>query len=61
MTHPMDLRGTPTHVCVCGCNQFMVRCLFENYELAMYFRDMFCVSCGSVLTAPIPLDKEESI
>lgn len=57
--NPMDLRGTPTHVCVCGSNQFMVRAIFDNYEIATYFLDMICASCGSLLTAPTPVDREE--
>ena len=61
MESAMDLRGTPTHVCPCGSNQFLVRCIFDDYEIGMYFRDMLCVSCGSLLTAPIPTDKEESL
>lgn len=54
----VDLRGTPTHVCPCGSEQFFVRCVFDNYEIGMYFRDMQCVNCGSLLTAPTPPDKE---
>ena len=57
--NPMDWRGTPTHVCVCGSNQFMVRAIFDNYEIATYFLDMICASCGSLLTAPTPVDREE--
>lgn len=55
----MDLRGTPTHVCPCGSNQFFVRCIFDDYEIGMYFTDMQCVSCGSLLTAPTLMDKDE--
>jgi hypothetical protein len=55
----MDLRGRPTHVCVCGCNQFMVRAVFEDYEIATYFLDMVCANCGSLATAPTPVDREE--
>jgi hypothetical protein len=55
----MDLRGTPTHVCVCGSNQFMVRAIFDDYEIATYFLDMICVNCGSLATAPTPVDREE--
>lgn len=55
----MDLRGTPTHVCPCGSEQFFVRVIFENYEIATYFLDMQCVLCGSLLTAPTPLDRQE--
>lgn len=56
----MDLRGTPAHMCPCGSNQFLVRCIFDDYEIATYFLDMQCISCGSILTAPTPLDKERS-
>lgn len=54
----MDLRGTPTHVCVCGSNQFYIRAVFDNYEIAQYFLDMQCVSCGNLATAPTPVDRE---
>lgn len=55
----IDLRGTPTHVCVCGSNHFYVRSIFDNYEIATYFLDMICAQCGSLATAPTPLDREE--
>lgn len=55
----MDLRGTPTHVCICGSNQFFIRATFENYEISSYFLDMQCVNCGSLATAPTPVDREE--
>jgi len=55
----LDLRGTPTHVCVCGSQHFYVRAIFENYEIATYFLDMICAECGSLATAPTPLDREE--
>ena len=53
----MDLRGSPTHQCVCGSNQFYVRAVFDNYEIAQYFLDMQCASCGNLLTAPTPVDR----
>lgn len=56
--HAMDLRGTPTHVCPCGSQQFFIRAIFEDFEIATYFLDMQCVSCGTLLTAPTPLDRE---
>jgi hypothetical protein len=61
MDSAMDLRGTPTHVCPCGSNQFLVRCVFEDNEIAMYFLDMLCVLCGSLLTAPTLDDREENL
>ena len=54
----MDLRGTPTHVCACGRNIFNVKVIFEDYEIGTYFLDMECASCGSLATAPTPVDRE---
>lgn len=55
----MDLRGTPTHECICGSKVFNLPVAFENYEIATYFLDMQCVECGSIYTAPTPLDREK--
>jgi hypothetical protein len=54
----MDMRGTPTHVCPCGSQIWSLKVIFEDFEIATYFLDMECVSCGSVATAPTPVDKE---
>ena len=54
----MDMRGTPTHVCPCGSNIWSLKVIFEDFEIATYFLDMECVSCGSVATAPTPVDRE---
>lgn len=56
--HAMDLRGAPTHVCACGCNIFNVKVIFEDYEIGTYFLDMECAQCGSLATAPTPVDRE---
>jgi hypothetical protein len=56
--NPIDLRGTPTHECICGCRAFFVKTIFDNYEIGTYFLDMQCVECGALLTAPTPLDRE---
>ena len=56
--HAMDVRGTPTHVCPCGCNIWNVKVIFDDYEIATYFLDMECANCGSLATAPTPVDKE---
>ena len=56
--HAMDLRGAPTHVCPCGCNIFNVKVIFEDYEIGTYFLDMECAQCGSLATAPTPVDRE---
>lgn len=54
----LDLRGTPTHVCICGSKIWNIQVAFENYEIATYFLDMQCMNCGSIATAPTPLDRE---
>lgn len=54
----MDIRGTPTHVCPCGCNIFNIKAIFQNYEIATYFIDMECANCGTIATAPTPVDRE---
>ena len=54
----MDLRGTPTHVCVCGSLIWKVHAQFEDYQIAQYFLDMQCAQCGSLATAPTPLDRK---
>lgn len=53
----IDLRGTPTHVCPCGCNVWNLKVTFFDYEIARYFLDMECAQCGSLATAPTPEDK----
>jgi len=30
----------------------------ETYEIAMYMLDCECAECGSLLTAPTPIDRE---
>ena len=52
----MDLRGTPTHVCPCGSIVCDLKAIFENGEIATYFLDMECANCGSLATAPTPID-----
>jgi hypothetical protein len=54
----MDLRGTPTHACICGSVVWNIKAVFDNYEIATYFLDMECAECGSLATAPTPLDRE---
>lgn len=52
----MDIRGTPTHVCPCGSMVWDLKVIFEDGEIATYFLDMECFSCGSLATAPTPID-----
>ena len=54
--HAMDIRGFPTHVCPCGCEVWNLKVIFDNFEIASYFLDMECASCGTLATAPTPID-----
>jgi hypothetical protein len=56
----MDLRGTPTHVCPCGSIVWDVKTIFKDGEIATYFLDMECANCGSLATAPTPIDINET-
>jgi hypothetical protein len=54
----LDLRGTPTHECICGSNIWSVKAIFQDFEISSYFLDMQCMECGTLATAPTPLDRE---
>lgn len=58
LANAMDLRGTPTHECVCGSAVWNLQVTFDNYEIGTYFLEMQCAECGSLATAPTPLDRE---
>jgi len=58
LNHAMDLRGHPIYVCPCGSDVWNVKCKFDEGEIAFYFLDMSCVLCGTLATAPTPMDKE---
>ena len=57
----MDLRGEPTEVCACGCDVFIMLGGFVDSELAFYFIDGECASCGSMLTLPTPSGEDYGI
>jgi hypothetical protein len=56
----VDLRGIPTALCPsCGCDLINVTVRFDpdTYEICLYLLDnASCGSCGSLLTAPTPVD-----
>jgi hypothetical protein len=56
----MDIRGSATTVCPCGCNIWNVKTVFDDQtgEIDMYFLDMECALCGTLATAPTPDDEE---
>ena len=45
------------HVCFCGSRLFNVKCMFDDYEISMYFVDMTCAVCGAGYRAPTPKDR----
>ena len=54
-TQAMDIRGTPTLVCPCGCEIWNLKTVLDDDgEIAMYFLDMECAECGTLATAPMP-------
>ncbi len=59
-TKSMDIRGTPTKSCPCGCDIWNLKVIFDDDgEIGMYFLDMECAECGTLATAPTPIDTEE--
>jgi hypothetical protein len=58
----IDQRGIPSNECInCGSNIQVIRAIFADYELVMWFLDSFCAGCGSPMTAPTPVDNPEYI
>lgn len=53
----IDMRGTPTHLCLCGSEVWLIKVTFSDYEISNYFLDMECFKCGSLATAPTPIDR----
>lgn len=58
LANAMDLRGTPTHQCICGSPVWNIHATFDDYEISTYYLEMQCSECGSLATAPTPLDRE---
>lgn len=57
----MDIRGTPTTVCPCGCVIWTLKVKWdsETGDIGFYFTDMECSLCGTRATAPTPMGGEE--
>lgn len=55
----IDLRGTPTHQCVCGSTTFKILAGFDSGEIAWYSLEGYCYDCGAHVTVPCPLDQEK--
>lgn len=55
----LDARGIPTTECpVCKTNILLIKACFdpETYEIEIYMLDAECAECGTMITAPTPLD-----
>lgn len=58
----IDQRGIPSNECInCGSNIQVVRAIFQDYELVMWFTDSFCGTCGSPMTTPTPVDHPDYV
>lgn len=56
----LDQRGIPTNECLhCGSNVFTIKAAFEDYEIVGYYLDAECTGCGSLVTAPCPIDRPD--
>lgn len=56
----INQRGIPSNECInCGSNMQIVRAIFQDYELVMWFTDSFCANCGSPMTTPTPVDNPD--
>ena len=58
MENKLDLSGIITHECICGSNMWRLVVSFEDYEISAYLLEMECTFCGTIATAPTPLDRE---
>lgn len=59
----LEARGLPTAECPrCGSPFLKVVVQFDpvDYEIGMYYLDAECSECGTLLTAPTPLDHPRS-
>jgi uncharacterized Zn finger protein len=56
----LDVRGIPTAECPeCSSDLFNITAKFDKdtYELVFYKLSAQCSECGTLLTAPTPIDK----
>lgn len=55
-----DLTGEPTMACICGCLMFEITVMWDEEERAVGWYDLQqkCKECGSISTAPTPIDGE---
>jgi len=57
-TGSMEYAEQVLHECpICESDVWIIKANFDDYELAAYFLDMECASCGTFAKAPTPLDR----
>jgi hypothetical protein len=58
---PVDLTGEPTFACICGCKMFIVTVMWdeETRQVGWYDLIQTCKDCGTLTTAPTPIDGED--
>lgn len=54
----INARGIPTAECpMCASRLFTIQAAFDdNYQIAQYLLNAECAMCGTLVTAPTPLD-----
>jgi hypothetical protein len=54
-----DLTGTPAFACICGCQVFNLRVQWDEETRlpGWYDLEQECFECGTLLTAPTPIDE----
>lgn len=52
--------GMITHVCICGSRVFNLQVVFDEYEISWYNLEMECAVCGTLWTAPTPVDNPDN-
>jgi hypothetical protein len=56
----IDQRGIPSNECInCGSTIQIIRAVFQEYQLVLWFTDSFCAGCGSPMTTPTPVDNPD--
>jgi hypothetical protein len=55
-----DLTGEPTLACICGCLMFEITVMWDDDRtVGWYDLRQKCKDCGSISTAPTPIDGED--
>lgn len=55
----LNLKGLPTHECLCGCDTFITAVRFDDYRISWYTLQGKCYGCGNEVTLPCEVDRLE--